>query len=125
MSADLIAKFGKDYTVTRQSSGSYNDAGDFVPGADSTITIKASCQPVSGRERELLPEGSRQKQVWKLYTTTELHSNRGPTPTRGDIVTIKGEKFEVIDCQDQTEHGASVTSIRYYKAIAERMEVQS
>lgn len=125
MSTTLIAKFGKDYTVTRQASGSYNAAGDFVAGVNSTITVKASCQPVQGRERELLPEGSRQKQVWKLYTTTELKTNRGPTPTRGDIFTINGEKFEVIDCQDFTTHNSPSNQITYYKAIAERMEDQT
>ncbi len=125
MSANLIAKFGKDYTVTRHNPGFYNESGDFVKGTAVTLVIKASCQPVQGRERELLPEGSRQKQVWKLYTTTELKTNRGSTPTRGDIIVINGEKFEVIDCQDYTTHNSPSNKITYYKAVAERLEDQT
>lgn len=122
MSAALIARFGRSVTVTRKAAGSYNNKGEFVPGADSSLAITASIQPISARERELLPEGTRLKEVFKLYTTTQLLPPRGTPPAGGDTVSINGENYLVTSCQDYSVHQSPSNVIRFYKAQVERIE---
>lgn len=124
MSAALIARFGRTLTVKRKAAGSYDLRGQFVPGAETTLDIVASIQPVSPRERELLPEGTRLREMFKLYTTTQLLPPRGAPPVGGDIVTINGEDFLVTSCQDYVTHDSPSNTIQFYKAQVERLEVQ-
>lgn len=122
MSAALIAKFARKITVSRELPGSYDVRGQFIKGAQSNLEITASVQPISARERELLPEGTRIKEIFKLYTTTELLPPRGTPPVGGDVVTINGQKYLVTSCQDYSTHQSPSNAIRYYKAQAERIE---
>lgn len=52
--------------ITRSSDG-YID-GRFVKGSESSITIKASVQPMGLAEKQRLAEGFREKEVLKLYS---------------------------------------------------------
>lgn len=125
MSLALITSFGRTLTVKRKAAGSYDVRGQYVAGAETTLDIVASIQPVSARERELLPEGTRLREMFKLYTTTQLLPPRGAPPIGGDIVTINGEDFLVTSCQDYVTHASPSNTIRYYKAQVERIEEQS
>lgn len=122
MSAALIARFGRAITLSRKLPGSYDQRGQFVEGNQTTIQVIASVQPISARERELLPEGTRIKEIFKLYTTTELLPPRGTPPTGGDVVTINGRSYLVTSCQDYSTHQSPSNAIRYYKAQVERIE---
>lgn len=122
MSAALIARFGRKVSIKRKLPGSYDERGQFTGGTESTIEITASIQPISARERELLPEGTRLKEIFKLYTTTELLPPRGTPPAGGDIAIINGQNYLVTSCQDYSTHQSPVNAIRYYKAQVERIE---
>jgi hypothetical protein len=80
------------YTVTRTAAGSYTN-GRYTEGAESTFTIIASIQPVTGRDLADLPEGQNGDEVRQVFTITELLTRvPGQEP---DIITLDGEDFYV------------------------------
>jgi hypothetical protein len=87
--------FRKDLTVKRKTAGSYVN-GFWVAGTDTTLTIKASVQPLSGKDIELLPEGKRLAGGYKLFTNDSLKVAIEGTGQDGDIVSIYGFDYEVV-----------------------------
>lgn len=81
-----------DYTVTRVGKGAAA-GGRYTSGAETTLSIEASIQPVSGRDLKTLPEGRRAEEVRVVYTVTELRT-LNPAGD-GDVVTYGGEPWEV------------------------------
>lgn len=79
-------------TVKRLSPGTW-DKGVFTEGSESTITIRASIQPLSPHDLQVLPEGRRDSQLYCIYTSTEL---RLATNSNPDKVVINGEDYEVV-----------------------------
>jgi hypothetical protein len=80
------------YTITRTAAGSYTN-GRYTAGAESTFTIIASIQPVTGRDLADLPEGQNGDEVRVVFTITELLTRApGQEP---DVITIFGEDFYV------------------------------
>lgn len=81
--------------MRRYDAGTY-DKGRWVPGTSYTETeIIASIQPLSGRERELLPEGERTKEVVRVYTKYGLRQAIEKNNVKGDQVSYKGRLYEV------------------------------
>lgn len=96
-------------TVTRRDPSTYT-VGRLDAPSSSTITIRASVQPASGRDLKRLPEGSRVEDVLCLFTTTELLTQGvGQSP---DLVTVQGADYEV----QNVEVWASLGS--FYKVLA-------
>ncbi len=122
MSASMIARFGRVIQVRRRLPGSYDIRGQYTDGILTRLNITASIQPVTSRERELLPEGTRLREMFNLFTITKLLPPRGAPPVGGDIVTINGDEFLVVSCEDYVTHQSPSNSIRYYKAQVERIE---
>ena len=92
-----MSSFRKLLTVKRRSEGAYNNSGFYnVQGTDTTLTITASIQPVSGSDLVLLPENRREKEALKLYTNTLLISAEKGNLRNCDIVTISGFDYEVV-----------------------------
>jgi hypothetical protein len=80
------------YTVSRRAVGTSTD-GRYTPAAPTTFDIRASIQPVTGREIAALPEPRRGAEVKVVYTTTVL---RTESPAgAADVVAIDGENWEV------------------------------
>lgn len=79
-------------TVKRFAQGTY-DKGEFVEGSSSTLTIRASVQSPKAHDLQLLPEGRRNSQAYRLYTDTELRLSTAANP---DKVVIDGEDYEVM-----------------------------
>ena len=95
---DSIAAFSTGtYTVTRRAAGSLVE-GTYTPGATSTFSIDASIQPVTGRNVKAMPEGRRPEELRVVYTRTELVAV-SPGHGVGDVVTYKGEPWEVVTSQ--------------------------
>jgi predicted nucleotidyltransferase len=84
--------FRKQFTVKRKQGGSYVD-GQWVPGNDVDIIIKASLQPMSPEEMDKLPEGRRTNETFKLYTKTRLYTVTDENP---DYLLIDGIGYEVV-----------------------------
>ncbi len=65
------------------------------------FVILAAAQPLTGRERETLPEGRRQIKTLKLYTETSLLVDNDKANQRADLVEVRGELFEVFEVWEQ------------------------
>ena len=86
------------------------------------INATASVQPTKGIEVMLVPEGRRDKETYKMYTSTEIF---GITTQNPDQVTIlkapfTGLVFEVIEIMDW-QNNANFDVTNHYKYIAMRL----
>lgn len=96
-------------TVTRYAADTYSSAGRGSRGAASTFTITCSFQPISGRDRVLLPDGVRPSETVSVWTATALQLR--------DRVAVSGRgTFEVIHIDLWQNYG------NYYKVIAKRFD---
>lgn len=112
----LIQRFGKDIQVTRNTSEVvFVDGYATTPNNDTTLTVRASVQPLTAEEIEMLPEGSDSKESIKLYTIDKLYPRQGNPPRKGDFFELNGFKYEVVSSEDHTSHGAM--NIFYYKSV--------
>lgn len=75
-------------SLTRKAVGSYDDDGDFVPGAPTTSTIRAVVQPASGRQLMDLPEGIREEARWLVWSRAEIRKD--------DTIVHGGQSFRVM-----------------------------
>ena len=105
--------FRKPQTIKRTVPGSYVN-GVFVEGTESTISIMASVQPMSGEDIVAVPEGRRASDMVKLYTDANLNSQgdagSGQSPDR--LVWL-GKDYE-IHSKDVRQMGV----ISHYKYFA-------
>lgn len=112
----LIQRFGRNIEVTRNASEViYVDGYAQDPIPDTTLCVRASVQPLTAEELEMLPEGSDTKEAIKLYTIVKLLPRQGNPPKKGDFFTLNNFKYEVISVEDHTSHKAM--NIFYYKSI--------
>ena len=83
-------------TVTREDPGHYGDNdGIWYPGDTSTFTIRASVQPLRPDEIELLPDGRRMSEAFRIYTATPLRLAVEGSNENADKVEIYGNMYEV------------------------------
>ena len=82
-------------TVTRYAAGAYGSDGVYVPGSTTTLTVQATVQPLNGKDLQILPEGLRTREAFKLYTATELRTTDQTAGTLSDIVTRGGALYDV------------------------------
>lgn len=111
----VIAVFGESVTRKRRAAGSLSD-GVFTPGAETSTTITASVQPVSGREVLRLPEGLRTREVVVAFSMSELRAADEVAGTQPDRLVWRGSTYEV----QSVEHWPVVGG--HYRAVAVRVE---
>ncbi len=92
--ANLISRFSEAITITRKAAGTYVN-GVYVDGAVSTISAIGSIQPLSGREQLSLMELQHAKEIYKLYTSTEVFTVDEGTGKKADLVSFRGKVYEV------------------------------
>lgn len=92
--ANLISRFSEPITITRKAAGTYVN-GLYVAGATSTISAVGSIQPLSGREQLSLMSLQHAKEIYKLYTSTEIFTVDEGTGKTADLVSFQGKVFEV------------------------------
>lgn len=78
---------------------------------DEYEIIPISVQPMGMRERELLPELIRDREVLKCYTRCELRTVDVPNKIVADRVEYKDEHYVVHGVEDWSTHG------QYWKAL--------
>ena len=88
------AIFRKPVTVKRRTQGAYVD-GFWVEGTESTVMIRASVQPASSADLNLLPEGKTLGGVYKIFTNDTLIVATEGTDQNGDRLVIGGSDYEV------------------------------
>lgn len=101
-------------TVRRYEAGEYV-SGVWQEGPSTTFDVRASVQPASPEEMELVPEGRRQHASFSVFTDQYLR----PAQTgrsNADIVTINSEEYEVLSCETWQNK-----ILPHYKAIVSRL----
>ena len=104
-----MSQFRTTFTVKRKTAGAYVN-GKFTGETTSDISIQASVQPLRGEEVQLLPEGRRNSQAVKIYTSTQLNaiaSGRNP-----DRLVYMGSEFEILTVEPWQSN-----VISHYKCI--------
>jgi len=102
-------------TVERSIGGTM-DHGRYTEGTPTTLGITASIQPLQPDEMQLLPEGRRPEESFRLYTDTQLLTANRATNKNADIVTIAGTQYEVLSCATWQNE-----IIPHYKAIVSKI----
>jgi len=106
-----FVQFNQTITGVRYAAGTYTK-GQYSPGAETELIIQASVQPLAGRELDLLPEGRKELESYKIYTTIELKTADQSEQTQADELTLFGKSFEVIKVENWQN-----AVIPHYKAI--------
>lgn len=84
-------------SVTRACAGAYDAHGRWQPSASDPFEfdILASVQPLTARERLLLPDNLRTKETRNVYTQTALQAGSVTTNQAADEIEINGLIFVV------------------------------
>lgn len=108
MIGSIIDAFNTPVTVTRSTA-----AVQFVGGIAQPVTTRdqfelyvISVQPLTARERTLLPELVRDREVLKAYTRCQLRSVDVEGKLLADRVEHRGQEYVVQSVQDWVPHGA-------------------
>lgn len=103
-----------EFHTDNGSSGSYNAAGNWVPGETGTETFQGSVQPASGKEIESLPVGREDTGKVKVYSSTPLPVAKEAGDEAGAIVYWNNRKWELV-----YDAGYQNSLIPHYKYIGE------
>lgn len=98
-----------------KTAGGYVN-GEWVDGETEAISLEGSKQPLRPDEIQILPEGRREFQAYKIYTDFQLQISDKTTGINADILAINGEAFEVISVEPFQSDVVS-----HYKAIAVKL----
>lgn len=107
--------FRKTQTIKRVTAGSYVD-GVWVPGTESTFTIQASVQPMTGEDMKALPEGRRMSDHVKAYTSENLQVLGEVVGLQPDKLVWRGHDYECIQVDVR-----QMSVINHYKYIFSRV----
>jgi len=93
----------KTVSVKRYAAGSYV-SGEWVEGAESSVDITAYIEPISEKTLQqrfkLLPEGKRIQGAILIITTDELNLSSSPDSQSADMISWRGEDWEVFAKDD-------------------------
>lgn len=82
----------KQFNAKRESETL--DAYNLPTFTSTTFTIEnAGLQPITGEDARATSEGYKDKEIYILYTTTELKGPEEGTSNRGDLVEIEAGKW--------------------------------
>ena len=91
-------------TIERKLGGSRVD-GIWVPGAPSTFKALASAQPASASDLQSLPEGERDKDIFKFISNKPIFTTQDRTVAEADVIIFKGTRWRVISSGDWSSYG--------------------
>jgi len=92
--------FRRPAVLRRQTPGHRNDRGRFVPGKVVDIAVMAVTAPLGGEERQVLPEGLRERDVRSFWLTERVDAVRqGSTGTGGDQIVYDGVTYQLFQVQ--------------------------
>jgi hypothetical protein len=90
--------------------------GRWVEGAPTSISFKASVQPVSEHDLAFLDISRRERKSYTIYTDTKLNALTAGT-TNPDRVNIENEVYEVVIAAPWRNN-----VISYYKYIIQKLD---
>jgi len=92
----MFDQFRQDVTVIPKNPGYVNTKGQWIESDGTPFVIRASVQPASPREMELLPEGRYTSEILRLYSDIRLNTVDTRNGINADIV-ILGLDVEIDD----------------------------
>lgn len=108
--------FRKPQTILRTLPGQYVD-GKWIEGAQTTVPILASVQPVTAEDQVVMPAGKRLSDYVKLYTSTELIPLSENAQQQPDRLVWRGRMYECIELGVR-----QMSVIDHFKAIFSLVE---
>ena len=87
------------------------DTGAAIIATPTSAPVFASVQPLSGKDRQTLPEGQREKDGHRLYTETAMKPASQYTLANCDRVVIDGDEFQVMTAKRER------AIIKHYKVL--------
>jgi len=113
--------FRSPITLRRPAPGSYVE-GRWVEGAYTDSTITASIQPLKGEDMESLPEGRRDSEAYKMYTSTLVKTvQEAGSNQNADRVIFFGKEFEVHQV-NEWQNNSNFTIVNHYKYLVLRID---
>jgi hypothetical protein len=97
---------------TNQATTFVNGRAQIPTDVDTFQVIHVSVQPMQARERQVLPELIRDRELLKMYTKTLLQSVDVEGKVRADRLTYNDHEYVVQSIEDWFAHGG------YYKVVA-------
>lgn len=115
--------FSRKFTLIRPSvEGEYID-GIWTPGTTAEREIDGSVQPLSARERMMLPEGIRTKASVKIYTEEPLFTAEPGGMKQSDRLRIDGVIWEVVSGQDYSPLiQTPMMGLKHFKSVAQKLD---
>lgn len=97
MSRMLLARVGrKTFTAYRKEPGGRNpDTGRWEEGKENPIEVSGNEQPMTGYDKQMLPESFRSKDVRDFFSNQFLYSVEEADGREPDEIEIEGYRFEV------------------------------
>ena len=121
MSARIISRFGRVVSLIRNDNSPVLVDGYYTDlGSNSSVKIKASVQPVSSEDLQMLPEGSDSSEQLKIYTIEKLRTRQGNPTVKADRVEIDNKIYEVISVKDYTVNNAM--NLSYYMSLLQKVD---
>ena len=106
--------------LLRKTAGSYVD-GEWVEGAETSVSVEVNIQPLKEAELMLLPEADRGKQWWKVYSASEIRMDKqGSSGWAADEFVYQGDRYKVMKVENY-----AMSILDHYKALAARMELSA
>lgn len=98
--SDAIVRRGSTIVLNRESTPGEHVDGIWVEGAASSVEALGLIQPLSGKERALLPEGIRDTGKWRVWGMSEIKTN--------DTLTIEGTPCVILSSERWTDHWRAI-----------------
>lgn len=109
--SSVVMFFAKDIIYRSKTPGTWLN-GRFTPGPTIDTQIKATVQPATARDLEILPEAERRKQIMTVWSLIEFRISGDETDTDSDLLIIDGNNYKIIHAYDRSQNG-------FYKSLAE------
>lgn len=98
---------GEKILVERETAGQYVD-GLYVPGAVTTFKNFASVQPASDEEIQQLPEGERNKLIFKFIAKRPIRTTEDRKGQIADVILYDNTRWRVIGRANWLPYGHNI-----------------
>jgi hypothetical protein len=95
----VIKRYSIDYTFKRFPAGTYIN-GRWNTQTPADVTIKAHIQPLSGKEKQEVPEGRRENNAIRIYAQNLIKGVDVENKTQPDQVVYESKNYEVYNAKN-------------------------
>jgi len=93
--------------IVKRKSGGQRVDGVWVPGAETNVKILASPQPADANDLQNLPEGERDKDIFKFISNKPVYTTEDRDGQEADEVIFEGNRYRVISSANWNLFGHS------------------